>query len=393
MKKEGYYSSGQFAQKAHVTKKTLRYYDEHRYLTPSYINENGARFYTDQDFQKIQQIQLFKYLGFSLDDIKEMTMKDVDEASLTKTLKLQLGLLEERIAQMNVVKEILQDTTELVAKKREVDWSKLVQAISVTGMENSLKQQYKNASNISARIALHRLYTANKKGWFPWVFEQCQLKNGQKVLELGCGNGSLWLENLKKVPSDVLVYLTDQSEGMLRDLKKNMKSDGRFLYEVVDFHEIPFESESMDMVIANHVLFYAEDMEKVLKEIQRVLKPGGRFICGTYGSNHMIEISRLVEEFDDRIVLAAEHLYEIFGKENCREILTPFFENVTWAEYEDHLLVTEADPLVDYVISCHGNQNQYIVDSYKEFRQFVDKKVHKGFYITKEAGVFIATKG
>ncbi len=392
MKKEGYYSSGQFAQKAHVTKKTLRYYDEHRYLTPSYINENGARFYTDQDFQRIQQIQLFKYLGFSLDDIKEMTMRDVDEASLTRSLKLQLGLLEERIAQMNVVKEILQDTTELVAKKEEVDWSKLVQAISITGMENSLKQQYKNASNISARIALHRLYTANKQGWFPWVYEQCQLKKGQTILELGCGNGSLWLENIKRVPPEVEVYLTDQSEGMLRDLKKNMKSDGRFSYEVVDFHEIPFENESMDMVIANHVLFYARDMKKVLKEIQRVLKPGGKLICGTYGSKHMIEISRLVEEFDDRIVLAAEHLYEIFGKENGGEILTPYFEKVTWAEYEDHLMVTEPDPLVDYVISCHGNQNQYIVDNYKEFRQFVDKKVSKGFYITKEAGVFIATK-
>ena len=42
MKKEGYYSSGTFAEMAHVTKKTLRYYDEHNILKPSYVSESGA---------------------------------------------------------------------------------------------------------------------------------------------------------------------------------------------------------------------------------------------------------------------------------------------------------------------------------------------------------------
>lgn len=44
MKLPGYYSSGEFAKKAHITKKTIRYYDEHNILKPSYVNENGARF-------------------------------------------------------------------------------------------------------------------------------------------------------------------------------------------------------------------------------------------------------------------------------------------------------------------------------------------------------------
>ena len=50
MKLPGYYSSGEFAKKAHITKKTVRYYDEHNILKPSYVNENGARFYNDDDF-------------------------------------------------------------------------------------------------------------------------------------------------------------------------------------------------------------------------------------------------------------------------------------------------------------------------------------------------------
>ena len=50
MKKEGFYSSGEFARMAHVTVRTIRYYDSHDILKPSFVNESGARFYTDEDF-------------------------------------------------------------------------------------------------------------------------------------------------------------------------------------------------------------------------------------------------------------------------------------------------------------------------------------------------------
>lgn len=39
MKLPGYYSLGEFAKKAHITKKTVRYYDEHNILKPSYVND------------------------------------------------------------------------------------------------------------------------------------------------------------------------------------------------------------------------------------------------------------------------------------------------------------------------------------------------------------------
>ena len=115
-------------------------------------------------------------------------------------------------------------------------------------------------------------------------------------------------------------------------------------------------------------------------------------MCSTYSGKHMKEISELVQEFDDRIVLSAERLYERFGKENGAELLQQEFHNVIWLPYEDHLNVTDADALIAYVLSCHGNQNRYIVDRYRDFCAFVNKKTEKGFYITKDAGVFVAKK-
>lgn len=110
-----------------------------------------------------------------------------------------------------------------------------------------------------------------------------------------------------------------------------------FFLRGFDCARIPHEDRSFDLVIANHVLFYCEDISAVCSEIQRVLTPGGKLICSTYGKKHMQEVSRLVRDFDDRIVLSADKLYERFGRENGADILAPYFSRIFWESYEDSL--------------------------------------------------------
>ncbi|MDY4793194.1 MAG: hypothetical protein SO172_03395 [Pararoseburia sp.] len=53
-------------------------------------------------------------------------------------------------------------------------------------------------------------------------------------------------------------------------------------------------------------------------------------------------------------------------------------------------MVTDAQPLISYILSCHGNQNQFILERYKEFQTYVKKQMgDTGFYITKDAGIFV----
>lgn len=393
MKKDGYYSSGEFARMAHVTLRTVRYYDKQDILKPSLVTESGARFYTDEDFARLQQILLLKYLGFSLDDIREMTIGDSDYHFMLNSLNIQLRLVRDRIEQMQLVEKAIQDTAQAIQEQHTIDWSQMLNLIHLTGMEKSLKNQYQNATNISSRINLHSLYSQNKQGWFPWIFQQCHIKPRLRILELGCGDGTLWTDNLALIPEDISITLSDISSGMLRDARRAIgSSDTRFAFRAFDCKKIPYKDESFDLVIANHVLFYCDDIPAVLKEICRVLSPEGHFLCSAYGKAHMQEVSQLVEDFDDRIVLSADKLYERFGRENGRKILEPFFPDAKWLSYEDFLLVQDAEPLIFYVLSCHGNQNQYILDHYKEFRAFATKKTAKGFRITKDAGVFLCEK-
>jgi ubiquinone/menaquinone biosynthesis C-methylase UbiE len=217
------------------------------------------------------------------------------------------------------------------------------------------------------------------------------MQDHMKILEIGCGDGSLWLDC--DIPKEISVTLSDISSGMIRDVKRRIGRERKqFSYVSCDCQKLPFLDSEFDLVIASHVLFYCADIEKACNEIVRVLKPKGKLISATYGKKHMKEISELVTKFDERIVLSSDHLYDRYGKENGSDILKPRFSKVEWKQYEDSLLVTEAEPLISYILSCHGNQNQFIVDQYNDFKTYVKQKTLRGFYVTKDAGIFVAKK-
>lgn len=389
---KGYYSSGQFAKKAHVTLRTIRYYDKQNILKPSAKTSAGARLYTETDFAKLQQILLLKYLGFSLQDIREMTLASADQQYLLESMRVQKKLIQERIEEMQAMNDAIDSTMDAIQQKQEMDWNRMLDLIHLTAMERSLKTQYQNAANISARIRLHREYSVNPKGWFPWLLEQCELHEGVRILEIGCGNGALWSENREWLPEHMQVVLSDKSDGMLRDVQRELGEDERFSYERFDCNEIPYGEAAFDLVIANHVLFYCEDIPQVLSECKRVLRPNGQFLCSTYGRNHMKEITELVQRFNKDIVLSADCLYEHFGLENGAEILRTFFPKAEKHIYKDAIEIDEPEPLISYILSCHGNQNQLLLDQYKEFGEFVSQQMRGGFHITKEAGAFICKK-
>lgn len=391
MDKSNLYTSGQFAKMAHVSVRTIRYYDKQNILKPTYVTDYGTRYYSQKDLVRLQQILLLKYLGFSLDDIKELVVDDNNSSILLNSLNMQLKLVEDQIEQMQLVAKAIKDTTIALTLNKHIAWSKMLDLIHLTNAETSIKTQYKNATNISARINLHNLYSHNKQPWFNWLYENYNINSRMKILEIGCGSGALWTQNINLLPSDIKICLSDISQGMLRDARREIGgNDTRFSFKNFDCESIPFDDNSFDLVIANHVLFYCDDLDKVISEIYRVVKPKGQFICSTYGCKHMYEIDKLVKSFDAKITLSSNKLYEKFGLDNGEKLLRKYFKNISSKMYDDYLNVTKSEPLIEYILSCHGNQNEYILGKYQEFKSYVEKKIP--LHITKEAGIFACTK-
>ncbi len=390
METKNYYTPSEFIKRGHITKKTLRYYNEHHILDATYINEKGVHYYSDDDLAHLQQILFLKYLGFSLADIKQMTIYGNDKAFMKKSLDMQTYFINERIEQLKLIKEALLEAKITIDKKENIDWEKMIEKINNKENEDTIKKQYENSSNIEARIKLHNKCSENKESWFAWLYKNYQIKDKQKILEIGCGNATLWKENLNVLPKNIETTLSDISIGMLKNAKENLGNDKRFSYKVIDGDNINLKDEKYDLIIANHVLFYLKDIDKSLKDIKNLLKPKGVFICSTYSKEHMKEINDLVKEFDSRIELSKDKLFEIFGKENGQNILEKQFKNIKWLGYKDKLLVNDENILIQYILSCHGNQNRYIVEKFKEFKNLVTKKCENTFYIHKDAGIFIA---
>ena len=385
---ERYYKTGEFAKMANLSIRTIRYYDNIGLLKPSMIADNGYRLYNNQDFLKLQKILSLKYLGFSLEDIFSMTAND-SYMSLKESLKLQTKMIEQKINQFNQMKQSIEETIQLLDEKKDINWTDIMKNIHMTSMENELVEQYKNATNVDIRIRLHEKYSTNPVSWFTWLYDHYKIDETSQVLELGCGNGRLWNENRSRVKGHI--HLSDISQGMINDAIENLKNLN-VQYYCFDCHHIPFDDESMDIIIANHLLFYLKDIDKVLKEIKRVLKPGGYFYCSTYGKNHMKEITELVKLYDPQITLSNVLLYEVFGLENGEDILKVYFHTVDKDVYEDSLEVTHMDDIANYILSCHGNQSEYISKDYQAFKRFIDAKNKHSFHITKDAGMFICQK-
>jgi ubiquinone/menaquinone biosynthesis C-methylase UbiE len=216
-----------------------------------------------------------------------------------------------------------------------------------------LTKQYNNSRNLKARIEIHERFSTNKYDWQRWVFDHFYVPATANVLELGCGPGELWVRNRDRIPDDWHITLSDFSAGMVQEAEQRLRYCGHtFIFKQVDAQAIPFDDAHFDAVIANHMLYHVPDRAKALSEIRRVLKPGGRFYAATNGETHMAELKTLVGEFN-MVDIARWDSFTInsFRKENGREELSPWFNSVELHIYENGLLITEAEPLVAYVLS------------------------------------------
>lgn len=379
-----YYKTGQFAKLANVSERTIRYYDKIGLLKPSFVMENGYRQYSDLDLLKLQKILSLKHLGFSIEEIFPMVM---DNTNLKESFELQIDLIEDKISHL----QSLKDALKRASQTPDLSWNMILSLVQLSNEETNIIEQYKNAKNLNDRISLHEKYSTNKQGWFNWLFNQIDFSKVNRLLELGCGNGKLWQENRIDLRNRE-IFLSDISEGMVEEVRNKLGSD--FNCIVADAEKIPFKDSYFDSIIANHVLFYLNDLNLGIKEISRVLRPNGILYCSTYGKNHMKEITEIVQNFDSRISLSNHSLYDIFGLENGESILKEYFFNVKRMDYQDSLEITESKPLIDYIMSCHGNQNEILGPRLNEFKEYIEELLENNgkIVVTKEAGLFVCRK-
>ena len=263
-------------------------------------------------------------------------------------------------------------------------------------------QQYKTAANLRARMALHERFSTNQEDFARWVFDRVDAPLGARVLELGTGPANFWVKNRERIPEGWHITLTDLSPGMLEEARKATEPvAAAFAFQTADAQNIPFENDTFDVVIANHMLYHVPDELKALAEIRRVLKPGGRLYAATNGREHMRELETFIaEQFADfgGSFMALDP--QAFQLENGAEKLARYFATVDLHVVANNALeVTEAEPFMAYVLSMRRFQDVTDKADEARVREIIDKareeaqrRLERGpIHITKSTGLFVAS--
>ncbi len=260
-----------------------------------------------------------------------------------------------------------------------------------------IAKQYVNATNLDARVQLHARFSINGYPWHRWLFDFMELPPRSKILELGCGNGLLWARNLDRIPPRWEVTLTDFSSGMLDDARRTLATTAyTFRFEQANAQEIPFEDESLDAVVAHHMLYHVPDRSAALAEIHRVLKLGGILYASTVGEQHMHELWSTVETIIPGTYEQATKTSGTFTLENGAAQLEPWFSQVRQHIYKDGLAITDPEPVVAYVLSSNTLMNVEFSDRQRaELKALFNRQInaeHGTWRVTKSSGLFVARK-
>jgi SAM-dependent methyltransferase len=227
-----------------------------------------------------------------------------------------------------------------------------------------LNLHYKNTDAWRVRNQTHETYTEPKLNFVDWVMNRIKLRGDERILDVGCGPGRYYNYLLEKHP-DVSYIGLDFSGGMMEGHKANDR------LVRAPMHEIPFPDDSFDIVMANHVMYLAPDVDAVLQETKRVLKPGGLFITST---NSVTTMPQFRELFRRAILLVSPPgmsrevkvpigLHQRFALENGARMLARHYYAVVRYDMPSAFIFDEVDPIMDYLESTRATREPQLPTS------------------------------
>ena len=121
-------------------------------------------------------------------------------------------------------------------------------------------------------LGIHRLW---KKNFIHWLNPQ----ENTSLVDVASGTGDIAKLYLNKINYNGHVYCVDTNKGMINLNKKKFKENSNVKWFCNSAEKLPFKNNYFDYYTISFGIRNVSNINKVLKEAYRVLKPGGRFLC------------------------------------------------------------------------------------------------------------------
>ena len=150
----------------------------------------------------------------------------------------------------------------------------------------------------------------------------CDAVDGDKILDVGCGNGSLIREIKRK--GDIFAYGVDISPKMIEECRR---LDSDIDFRATNGEELPYDGNSFDTLTICCALHHLNNPRKFFKEAQRVLRTGGYLIVGEPW--YPVPLRQLFNWFVSPLLKAGDN--KLFGSKELKRMFAAHGFSITYA--------------------------------------------------------------
>ena len=371
-------TSGEIAKKAGVSQKAVRLYDEKGLLKPTDYSEGNYRLYDKAALQVLEKIVALKQIGFSLEEIRDNLIAG-EAVDIEEALRLQLKVMEEKRYQIDKVIDSINRTLE--RKDTKLDWDDVADMVQSISLDIRSDEGHWDALQ----------HTGLEVDWYVKVFNSLEIKDNEKVLDLGCGFSKLWRNNWNKIPRGTIVYGFDIHGSWADDFAKYISDNKDTLPEGVDilleFENLEEEAtwdiikkeEEYSLIVAHYLDYELKDPETLVMRVSQVLSKDGMFSYnGPSVSSWNIFYKNVLEELGIKASFIDDKIANETAEEaDCEEMLKKYFGKIESIMLPCNWHYTDADELIQKMKKIFPDQEKFInckKDKIKEyFERIIDK--------------------
>lgn len=256
------YTVKQLSSLAHVSVRTLHYYDEIGLLRPSEVRSNGYRYYDEAALLRLQQILFYREMGLELLQIKDIL--DQPDFDLVAALRSHREALRQKIKRLHELMDTVDQTIAHIVRKADMSKKRLFQ-----GFDEATQKQYEREARleygpdiVNESIRRYNSYTAAQKAAIGQEGTQVYVRIVE-ALEAGKDPDSPEVQEILQGWHQHLRYFYEPTLEILRGLGVMYNTHSGFIATFQELHpDLPAYLEAA-------ITRYVDDLETA--EIERML--------------------------------------------------------------------------------------------------------------------------
>lgn len=327
------YSISEIAKIFNITTNKIRFYEKKGLLLPFREVDSEYRKFDENDVVRLQSILLYRSIGLSIDNIKDI-LENTQKENYISHFDNQWQIVNNEIHRLSIIRNSLENAIDKLyeSNSQSEKYDKIFEIISESNNISNIKNSWKDKWDFSSwaksydedvkkdrgQLKIYANYNLILETVYDLV-EKLNIQDG-KLLEIGVGTGNL---ASKFLDNDYNIIGIDQSREMLAVAKEKYP---KLKVRIGEFLKIPYENNTFDVIVSTYAFHHLNEQEKIIaiEEMIRVLKDDGVIVIGDLmfeSKEKKLDIlenlsKEQIEEIEDEYYSYIDSLKSEFEKHN-----------------------------------------------------------------------------